>query len=125
MYMIAFFSNSITIIIIAMSWSIFISTAYENITDGIYINRVDVKDQLYFGNIRYVAGIAAESLGLLIAGIVFKYGIRYNLGLSALIVIIQLLLCYLLIYMRHKEKNISYHPNGGKINGGTFKEDIN
>ncbi len=103
LYTIAFISNSITLIIIAMSWSILISTAYENKTDGIYINRVDTKYQLLFSDMRFVVGIFAESLGILIAGIVFEHGIRYLLGLSALFLIPQITLCYLMIYMRHKE----------------------
>ena len=52
---------------------------------------------------RFVAGIFAESLGLLLAGIVFEYGIRCVLGLSALFVIPQITLSYAMIYMRHKE----------------------
>ena len=39
-YILAFFSNNLFIIIIAISWSIFISTAYENICDAVYINRL-------------------------------------------------------------------------------------
>lgn len=103
LYILAFISNSRTLIIIAMSWSILISTSYENKTDGVYINRVDTKYQLFFSDMRFVAGIFAESLGLLLAGIVFEYGIRYVLGLSALFIIPQLSLSYLMIYMRHKE----------------------
>lgn len=104
LYIIAFASNNITIIILAITWSILISTAYENKTDGIYINRVDSKYQLFFSDMRFVAGIFAESLGLLLAGIIFEYGIRYVLGLSTVFVIPQLVLCYLMIYMRHKEE---------------------
>lgn len=103
-YVIAFISNNMTLVIIAMSWSILISTAYENKTDGVYINRVDTEHQLFFSDMRFVAGIAAESIGLLLAGIVFEYGIRYVLGLSAILVIPQLGLNYLMVYMRHKEE---------------------
>lgn len=103
LYILAFVSNSVTLIIIAMSWSILISTAFENKTDGIYINRVDTKYQLFFSDMRFVIGIFAESLGLLFAGILFEYGIRYILGLSAVFLIPQLSLSYLMIYMRHKE----------------------
>jgi len=75
LYTLAFLSNSITLIIIAMSWSLLISTAFENKTDGIYINRVDTRYQLFFSDMRFVIGIFAESLGLLFAGILFEYGI--------------------------------------------------
>lgn len=103
-YIIAFLSNNITIIIIAISWSILISTAYENKTDGVYINRVDTEHQLFFSDMRFIAGIAAESIGLLLAGIMFEYGIRYVLGLSAVFIIPQITLSYLMIYMRNKEE---------------------
>ena len=36
-YVIAFFSSSITFTLIAITWSILISTAYENICDGPYV----------------------------------------------------------------------------------------
>lgn len=104
LYVIAFISNNITLVIIAITWSILISTAYENKTDGVYINRVETKHQLFFSDMRFVAGITAESIGLLLAGVVFEYGIRYILGLSALLIIPQLGLSYLMIYMRHKEE---------------------
>lgn len=102
-YFIAFISNSITIIIIAITWSILISTSYENKTDGIYINRVNTKYQLFFSDMRFVVGIIGESIGLLFAGFVFEYGIQYLLGLSALFIIPQIILAYRLIYMRNKE----------------------
>lgn len=102
-YTLAFISNSIYVIIIAMSWSLLISTSYENKTDGIYINKVSNKYQLFFSDMRFVIGIIGESVGLLFAGIAFKYGIRYVLGLSALFIIPQIILAYTLIYMRHKE----------------------
>ena len=60
---------------------------------------------MFFSNMRFVVGIAAEAIGLLLAGIVFEYGIRYILGLSAVFIIPQLSLNYLMIYMRHKESN--------------------
>lgn len=104
-YIIAFISNNVFITILAISWSILISTAYENKTDAVYINRVDTKYQLFFSDIRFIAGMLAESLGLLLAGIIFGYGANCILGLSALFVIPQLILSYIMIYMRHKENN--------------------
>lgn len=105
LYIIAFISNNITLVIIAITWSLLISTAYENKTDGLYINRVDTEYQMFFSNMRFVVGIVAESIGLLLAGIVFEYGIRYILGLSAVFIIPQLALSYLMIYMRYKESS--------------------
>lgn len=103
LYTLAFLSNSVTLIIIAITWSLLISTAYENKTDGIYINRVNTEYQLFFSDMRFVIGIFAEALGLLFGGILFEYGIRYILGLSALFIIPQITLSYRLIYLRNKE----------------------
>ena len=47
-YVIAFMSNNLLITLIAITWSIFISTAYENICDAVYINRLENKYQLSF-----------------------------------------------------------------------------
>lgn len=113
-YTLAFISNNIIVIMIAISWSILISTSYENKTDGIYINRVEDKYQLFFNNMRYVVGIIAESLGLLFAGIAFEYGIRYILGLSALFLIPQILLQYNLIRMRNKESLLNKNIESNK-----------
>ena len=104
LYLIAFLSNNIIIAILAIAWSILISTSYENKTDGIYINRVDTKHQLFFIDMSFVVGTFGESLGLLFAGFVFQYGVRYILGLSSLFIIPQILLAYKLINMRNKEK---------------------
>ena len=40
-YIIAFMSDNIIITLIAITWSILISTAYENVCDGYYINEVE------------------------------------------------------------------------------------
>lgn len=103
-YVLAFISNSFIMILVAITWSKLISTAYENKTDGVYINRIPTKYQLFFTDIRYVVGMLGESVGLLFAGITFEMGIRYTLGLSALFMIIQISMAYMLIYMRRREK---------------------
>lgn len=103
-YVLAFISNSFIMILVAITWSKLISTAYENKTDGVYINRIPTKYQLFFTDIRYVVGMLGESVGLLFAGITFEMGIRYTLGLSALFMIIQISMVYILIYMRRREE---------------------
>lgn len=86
-----------------MTWSILISTAYENITDAPYINRVQNYYQLIFTNIRYIVGLIGTSIGLYFAGITYKMGIPYMLGLSAFFMIFQMGIAYYLIYLRKKE----------------------
>ena len=103
LYWIAYTSNDLTICLIAITWSILISTAYENITDAPYINRIKNEYQMVFTNVRYTVGLVGTSIGLYFAGIMYNYGITFNLGLSAFFVLFQLLLAYYLIYLRKKE----------------------
>ena len=78
LYWIAFISNDLTVCLIAMTWSILISTAYENITDAPYINRIKNEYQMVFTNVRYTVGLVGTSIGLYFAGIMYGYGIAVN-----------------------------------------------
>ena len=102
-YILAFISNSLIITIIAISWSIFISTAYENICDAVYINRLDNKYQLSFSNICHIIRFLGESIGVFLCGMMYEIGLRYMFGLSALFMIFQIGLAYYLISLRKKE----------------------
>ena len=102
-YIIAFVSDNLTIALIAMTWSILISTAYENICDGVYINRVASKFQLQFANIRYIIKFLAEAIGVFFCGMMYEMGIKYMLGLSAIFMIFQIGLAYYLIHLRRIE----------------------
>lgn len=103
LYAISFITNNIVICFIAMTWSILISTAYENISDAPYINRVQNDYQMIFTNIRYIVGLIGTSIGLYFAGITYQMGIRYMLGVSSFFMIFQLSMSYYLIYLRRKE----------------------
>ena len=105
-YVIAFISNNIEITLIAITWSLLISTAYENICDGVYINRVANDYQLSFANIRYIIRFLGEAIGVLFCGIMYDMGLKYMFGLSALFMIFQIGIAYYLIYLRRVEKNI-------------------
>ena len=111
LYWIAYMSNDYTICLIAITWSILISTAYENITDAPYINRIKNECQMIYTNIRYIAGLIGTSIGLYFAGIVYNFGIPYLLGLSSFIMVFQILLAYYLIYIRKKEDEGKKYEN--------------
>lgn len=102
-YAIALLSNNMTVCLIAMSWSILISTAYENVTDAPYVNRIPNEYQIVFTNYRYIIKTIGVSLGLYFAGIMYPFGIPYMLGLSAFFMIFQIIGCYYLVYLRNKE----------------------
>lgn len=105
-YVLAFLSNNIIITLIAMTWSILISTSYENICDGYYINRVENKYQLTFTNFRYVVRYLGEAVGVFLCGVMYEIGLKYMFGLSAFFLIFQIGLAYYLIYLRRKEEYI-------------------
>ena len=105
-YVIAFISNNVLITLIAITWSIFISTSYENICDAVYINRLENKYQLSFSNICHIIRFLGEAIGVYLCGLMYEMGLRYMFGLSALFMIVQISLAYYLIYLRKKEKNL-------------------
>ena len=89
LYSLVFLTNNLVVCFVAITWSILIQTAYENITDAPYINRVDNEYQMLFTNIRYIVGLIGTSIGLYFAGVTYNMGIRYMLGLSAFFMIFQ------------------------------------
>ena len=103
LYLISFISNSLIIMLIAITWSIFISTAYENICDAVYINRLKNKYQLSFSNICHIIRFLGEAIGVFLCGLMYEKGLRYMFGLSALFMVFQISLSYYLIYLRKKE----------------------
>ena len=105
-YVIAFISNNVLITLIAITWSIFISTSYENICDAAYINRLENKYQLSFSNICHIIRFLGEAIGVYLCGLMYEIGLRYMFGLSALFMIVQISLAYYLIYLRKKEKDL-------------------
>ncbi len=105
LYLVTFLTNNLLIALIAITWYILISTAYENIVDAPYINRTKNQHQLMFNSIKYILSLIGESIGLFYAGLTYKYGIGYMLGMSAFFMIFQLGFAYRLIYMRKKEDN--------------------
>lgn len=107
MYLLAFLSNNVTVIVIAITWSILISTAYENITEAPYINRVKNSNQLFFNSVRYGIWIIGESIGLFFAGVMYKIGLRYIFGFSSIFILLQIICQIILIKMLNKEIKMS------------------
>lgn len=68
-YIIAFLSNNILLTFIAITWSLFIGPAYENVCDGPYINSVENEHQLKFTNLRYIMKYLGESIGIFFCGL--------------------------------------------------------
>lgn len=106
-YILAFVSNNLLITIIAISWSIFISTAYENICDAVYINRLENRYQLSFSNMCHIIRFLGESIGVFLCGMMYEIGLKYMFGLSALFMVFQISIAYYLISLRKKEAIIN------------------
>lgn len=102
-YTLAFLSGSYLITFLAITWSLLIGAAYEDVCDGPYINSIATKYQLSFTNIRFVIKFFGETIGIFFCGIMFEKGLKYMFGLSAFLMIFQLFLCYYLIYIRNKK----------------------
>ncbi len=103
LYILAFFTDNLFVTIIAITWSLLIGAAYENICDGYYINSVEVNYQLTFTNFRYIIRYIGEAIGMFFCGLMYEKGLKYMFGLSAFFMIFQITLAYRLIYMRkHK-----------------------
>ena len=105
-YVIAFISNNLIITLVAITWSILISTSYENICDGVYINRITKTKQLSFANVRYMTKFLGEAIGVFLCGIMYEIGLKYMFGLSAIFMIFQIGLAYYLIHLRRVEKRV-------------------
>ena len=103
-YIIAFISNNIIITLIAIAWSILISTAYENVCDGYYINAVKNEYQLRYTNFRYIIRFLGETVGVFLCGLMYEIGLKYMFGLSSVFMLLQIGLAYYLIYLRKAEK---------------------
>lgn len=102
-YIIAFISNNIIITLIAIAWSILISTAYENVCDGYYINAVKNEYQLRYTNFRYIIRFLGETVGVFLCGLMYEIGLKYMFGLSSVFMLLQIGLAYYLIYLRKAE----------------------
>lgn len=100
----AFFSDNLFLCFIALTWTLLSSTAYENISDGYYINAVDNRHQLRYNTLKYVVSYTGNALGMYLCGQMFELGIEFIFGLSALLIIIQLAVAYYLIYLRRTKK---------------------
>ena len=99
-YTLVFFFPSNEMTLIAITVSLFLTTAYENKTDAIYLNRIDTKYQLLFSNIRKLVGSLGNAIGLYLTGLLFVFGSKYIFGVAALIGYVQIAIALYLVYLR-------------------------
>lgn len=99
----AFFTDSLFLCFVALTWTLLSSTAYENITDGYYINAIDNRHQLKYNTIKYVATTTGEAAGTFLCGQMFELGPKYIFGASGVLIVFQLAVAFYLIYLRHEQ----------------------
>lgn len=87
---------------LAFIWALLSSTAYEDISDGYYINAIDNRHQLKYGTFRNIVSYSGEAVGMFICGQMYGFGLPAMLGVSALILAVQLGVSYRLIYLRRQ-----------------------
>lgn len=101
----AFLSGNMFLCFLALTWTLLSSTAYENITDGYYINSVDNRHQLKYNTLKHVVTSSGEAAGMFLCGQMFNLGVRFIFGLSAILIILQLVVAFYLIYLRRVKKS--------------------
>ena len=99
---IAVLTDNTFICFLAFTWIILSSTAYENVSDGYYINIVDNRFQLKYNTLKYVVSITGEAIGIFLCGRMYNFGISHILGLAAAITVVQLIVAYYLIFIRQR-----------------------
>ncbi len=107
-YIIAIVAEDPFISMIAFTWSILISTAYEDVTDGCYINLVDNRHQLSYSTIKHVMSFAGEAMGMLLCGVMYDFGIGFILGTSSIITVVQIGVAFYLVHLRHHRRSVRH-----------------
>lgn len=107
-YIIAIVAEDPFISMIAFTWSILISTDYEDVTDGCYINLVDNRHQLSYSTIKHVMSFAGEAMGMLLCGVMYDFGIGFILGASSIITVVQIGVAFYLVHLRHHRRSVRH-----------------
>lgn len=104
-YTVAFLHPTSITILLAIIVALFTSTAYENRTDGVYFNQLDIDYQLMNSNVKNLVAKLGESIGYLIAGILFPIGVFFIFGVAAIFGFIQIAIGWYLVYLRMHKNN--------------------
>lgn len=99
-FSLAAISSSNFLCFLALTWMILSNTAYENVTDGYYVNSVDNRYQFKYNTVRHVVQYVGSAVGTFLCGQVFDLGPEAVFGLASFVLAIQLLPAYYLVYLR-------------------------
>lgn len=111
LYALIAITGNVYVAIVGIFISLLVSRSWENVSDGVYINRIDKENQLAYANIRYGIGKCGMAIGVLISGALFPYGIQAVFGASCAIMVLSISLAFYLIYLRKKEEKAKNQLN--------------
>ncbi len=102
-YLLALIFNNNILYVIAIIYPAFTAECYTHIIDAPYINRHEEKFQFAFCNLKDMTSYAGRAIGVFLCGIGIVHGIKYIFGFALAFVIVQVILCYICLYLRNKE----------------------
>lgn len=103
-YSIVIFINNPITIIVTMMVVLFFSRAYENVSDGKFVNAVKQENRFAHTNLRYLFSRSGHALGTYISGLLITIGINYVFMMGAIMVFIQIVIICLALW--HLKKDI-------------------
>ncbi len=115
-YIMAIIADDPFVSLLAITWSILISTAYEDVTDGNYINIIPNRYQLSYNTIKHVMSYTGEAAGMLVCGLTYSFGVPCMLGASAIIMVFQMGIAYRLIYLRQRRHRVRHSASRMRYN---------
>lgn len=107
-YIVAVLANNPFVFLLAFTWAMLSETAYEDVSDGCYINLVDNRHQLGYNTLKHVMNYLGEATGVLFCGWMYNLGLTAIFGLAAFIMIFQMSIAYYLIHLRHRRRRVRH-----------------
>jgi len=107
-YIIAVLAQDPFVFLLAFTWAMLSETAYEDVSDGYYINLVDNEHQLSYNTLKHVMNYLGEATGVLFCGWMYNYGLTAIFGCAALIMVVQMAIAYYLIYLRQRRHRVRH-----------------
>lgn len=107
-YVLAVLATDPFVSMLAITWSIMVSTAYEDVTDGYYINLVDNRHQLSYSTVKHVMSFSGEAVGMLLCGAMYDLGMPYIFGAAALVTGVQIGVACYLVYLRKNRRRVRH-----------------
>lgn len=103
-YILVTITGNWVILLIATFMSLLVSRSFSHITDGPYLNRVGRSEQFIMTNYKLSAEYAGKAVGIVLAAVLFKVGIRAVFGVSSALLVVQILVSFWLVQLRKKER---------------------